>query len=139
MPNLESLRFDIDLRPLPTALEVNLVNNARHRRSRFHTIEANFFGLSDQIRAEDVTSFKCKDAISLAQYLFSMWPNVQIVAQVDEDSESMPEDYETHRKMIKLINDHLAALSCCNRDPSISYEDINILNQGSWNKCFTSA
>ncbi|KAG8704383.1 hypothetical protein FRC08_002260, partial [Ceratobasidium sp. 394] len=65
-------------------------------------------------------------------YLFSIWPNVQI-AELPDDEEL--EDRTTRRRRIALVNEHLAVLSCYNRDPSIKYEGVRILNEYSWAKC----
>ncbi|KAG8736937.1 hypothetical protein FRC10_008710 [Ceratobasidium sp. 414] len=134
MPQLESLRFDFALRSLPPDQAVNLNDVPRYRLSPFRILEANFLGIEEDGYGVGVTGFRCDHAIQLANYLFSLWPNVQIAAQPDEEEF---EDCTAHHKMIALINDHLAALSCCNRDPSIKYEDIKILNEDSWGKCKT--
>ncbi|KAG8736143.1 hypothetical protein FRC10_009651 [Ceratobasidium sp. 414] len=129
---LESLRLDFELGSFPWDLEIDLNEVPRYRRSPFRTIEANFLGIGENEYEKGIMVFDYDYALQHANYIFSLWPNVQIVAQVDEDES---EDRTSHKKMIALINDHLAALSCCNRDASIKYEDINVLSKGSWVEC----
>ncbi|KAG8701338.1 hypothetical protein FRC08_004134 [Ceratobasidium sp. 394] len=131
MPQLESLRFNFNLGTLK-GKKVDLNNVPRCRCSPFRTLEANFLGISEGGFEADIRGFRYGDATRLVNYLFSIWPNVQIAAQPDgEDFE----DYTPHYRRIALINNHLAALSLCNRDASIKYGDIKILNKESWARC----
>ncbi|KAG8699665.1 hypothetical protein FRC08_005167, partial [Ceratobasidium sp. 394] len=66
-------------------------------------------------------------------YLFVLWPNIRIVETKDWES-FMTKD-GTPITMMALINDHLAVLSCCNRDPTMNYESVKILNEESWSEC----
>ncbi|KAG9085507.1 hypothetical protein FS749_004365 [Ceratobasidium sp. UAMH 11750] len=131
MPQLESLSFDFDLGFLPRGHIVNLGNIPRYRRSPFRTLEV-YFPSGDQDRFGMDAEFQYDEAVRLVNYLFSLWPNVQITAQPDE--EEFEDRTPRHRK-VALINEQLAALSCCNHDPSIKYEDVKILNEYSWAKC----
>ncbi|KAG8685869.1 hypothetical protein FRC08_012870 [Ceratobasidium sp. 394] len=131
LPHLEALRFDFSLGSL-SELKVDLASVARHRRSRFHTLEANFFGLSEWTKISDISCWGYEDALLFTQYLFSLWPNARIAAQLDpQELEEVP----TQEKMIELINEHLALLSYCNQDPSMKYEDVKVLNEESWKAC----
>ncbi|KAG8685956.1 hypothetical protein FRC08_012828 [Ceratobasidium sp. 394] len=133
MPKLESLRFDFDLGSVSPNLGVDLSTVVRYRHSRFSTLEADFLG--DELAGRpitDIASLRYNQIVPLVQYLFSLWPNVQITARSDED---WPERRSIQKKMIALTNDHLAALSLCNRDASIKYEEIQILNEDSWKQC----
>ncbi|KAG9081658.1 hypothetical protein FRC06_005462 [Ceratobasidium sp. 370] len=132
MPNLESLRFDFDLESVSPNLKVDLNTAARYRRSQFSTLEADFFGVDEWAMVAGVALLRYDQVVLLVQYLFLLWPNVQIIARKDEDR---PTGHSTQKKMVALINDHLAALSFCNRDASIKYEEIQILNEGSWKQC----
>jgi hypothetical protein len=60
------------------------------------------------------------------RYLFSLWPNVQISAEIDPDDENFEEEHKQEILAIELTNDYLARLSCCNRDPTIKYEDVKL-------------
>ncbi|KAG9084768.1 hypothetical protein FS749_004972 [Ceratobasidium sp. UAMH 11750] len=133
MPKLGSLRFDFDLGSVSPNLGVDLSTVVRYRHSRFSTLEADFLG--DELAGRpiaDIASLRYNQIVPLVQYLFSLWPNVQITTRSDED---WPERRSIQKKMIALINEHLAALSSCNRDVSIKYEEIQILNEDSWNQC----
>ncbi|KAG8678200.1 hypothetical protein FRC08_017981 [Ceratobasidium sp. 394] len=124
MPNLEILRFDFDLRSISPNLTVDLNTVVHYRRSQFSTLEANFFGLgTGGVRRAGIAGLPYNQVALLVRYLFSLWPNVQITARADEDQ---PGAYSTQKNTIALINEHLAALSLCNRDASIKYEDIRI-------------
>ncbi|KAG8732252.1 hypothetical protein FRC10_001052, partial [Ceratobasidium sp. 414] len=116
MPNLESLRFNFGLGSVPSNLKVDLNTVLRYRRSRFSTFEVNFFGVDERALLAGIAPLQYGQVLSLVQYLFSLWPNVQIIARADEDR---PKEYSMQKRMIELINDHLAALSFCNRDVSI--------------------
>ncbi|KAG8741499.1 hypothetical protein FRC10_002750 [Ceratobasidium sp. 414] len=131
LPQLEALRFDFSLTSLPN-LKIDLGSVARHRPSPFHTLEANFFGLDEWTQICDISSWDYDDALSFTHYIFSLWPNAQIAAQLDPQE---LEEYPTQEKMIELINEHLTSLSYCNQDPSMKYEDIKILDEESWKAC----
>ncbi|KAG9082119.1 hypothetical protein FRC06_005216 [Ceratobasidium sp. 370] len=131
LPQLEALRFDFSLTSL-SDLRVDLGSVARNRHSPFHTLEANFFGLDEWTQICDISSWKYDEALLFAQYLFSLWPDAQIAAQLDPAG---LEESPTQEKMIELINEYLLSLSYCNRDPSTKYEDIKILNEESWKAC----
>ncbi|KAG9090905.1 hypothetical protein FRC06_000833 [Ceratobasidium sp. 370] len=134
MPHLESLRFDFDLGSLPWT-ETDLNDIPRYRRSPFRTIEANFLGIceneDEEYRKPNILGFSHEEIVEIADYLFSLWPNVQIVAQIDEGES---EGRTSHKKVIALINEYLAALSSCNRDASIKYEDIQVPDFRPWYK-----
>ncbi|KAG9127740.1 hypothetical protein FRC07_010192 [Ceratobasidium sp. 392] len=123
--------FDFDLFDLP--IGANLEAIPRYRKSPFFKLEANFFGLSDDGGEPGIRRFSCCDAILFANYLFSLWPDVRIDAQVHEFDD---ENRAVHRNMIELINKQLHVLSSCNLDPSLKYEDVQLLNEESWAECW---
>ncbi|KAG9127661.1 hypothetical protein FRC07_011045 [Ceratobasidium sp. 392] len=131
MPNLETLRFNFN--SMPFDLKVDLSTVARYRRSSFQMLEADFFSSSQWARlGGNIARFRYNEAAWLVRYLFSLGPNVQIAARPEEDSLT---GHSTQKKMIALINDHLAALSYCNKDPTAKYEDIRMLTADSWKQC----
>ncbi|KAG8723121.1 hypothetical protein FRC09_004633 [Ceratobasidium sp. 395] len=131
MPHLEALRFDFSPGSV-SAMSVDLESIPRLRKSPFRIFEANFLGMDEMIKIDGISKLSYYSALALAQYLFSFWPNVQIEAVEDVDE---MEEYAAHRKAIALINEYLTLLSYCNRDPSMKYEDIKVLNKTSWKNC----
>ncbi|KAG8719585.1 hypothetical protein FRC09_010924 [Ceratobasidium sp. 395] len=131
LPHLEALRFDFSLTSLST-LPADLKSVPRHRKSPFRVLEANLLGMSESTRLMGISHVSYDRAALLVQYLFSLWPNVQI--EPVQDTLEMDE-YVAHRKAIVLINEHLTLLSYCNRDASMKYEDIKVLNKTSWDNC----
>ncbi|KAG8719586.1 hypothetical protein FRC09_010925 [Ceratobasidium sp. 395] len=131
MPHLEALRFDFDIGSF-SAMSVDLESVPRLRKSPFRIFEANFLGMDESIQIKGISDLSYHSAVGLAQYLFSLWPNVQIEAVEDVDE---MEEYAAHRNAIALINEHLTILSYCNRDPSMKYEDVEVLNKTSWKSC----
>ncbi|KAG9122020.1 hypothetical protein FRC07_001770 [Ceratobasidium sp. 392] len=132
LPQLEILRFDFKLGSL-AKLQVDVESVSHYLQSPFRIVEANFLGFDDSCHICSITDVKYSEAATFVRYLFSLWPNAQIEALPDDDY-SM-DDYPKHMKAIALINEHLSALSCCNRDPSMKHEDVKILNEESWNNC----
>jgi hypothetical protein len=62
-------------------------------------------------------------------YLFSLWPKVQISVEAEPETDTSEEEFEEDIRAIALTNEYLARLSCCNRDPTIKYEDMNVLRE----------
>ncbi|KAG8738159.1 hypothetical protein FRC12_016892 [Ceratobasidium sp. 428] len=131
MPHLEALRFDFKPGSV-SAMPVDLEGIPRLRASPFRVFEANFLGMDETIKISGISDLSHYNAVTLAQYLFSLWPNVQIEAVEDVDE---MEEYTAHRQAITLINEYLTLLSYCNRDPSMKYEDVYILDKTSWKSC----
>ncbi|QRV75589.1 hypothetical protein RhiJN_03604 [Ceratobasidium sp. AG-Ba] len=130
LPHLKSLCFNFDLFDRPVG--PNLESIPRHRKSPFFKLEANFFGLSDEGGEPGIRRLDCLDAISFSNYLFSIWPNIHINPQVigmDNGNRMV------HRNMVELINKHLDALSLCNFNPLLKYEEVRVLNEESWAEC----
>ncbi|KAG9075280.1 hypothetical protein FS749_013070 [Ceratobasidium sp. UAMH 11750] len=128
LPRLESLRFDFDLDFAQWEPNFDLNEIPRHRNSPFRIFEANFLGICENEEEDnglDITDLDYDDGVGLAHYLFSLWPNVRLAPQLEEDESK---DHASHEKMIVSINNYLAELSCCNRDASIKYEDIKALD-----------
>ncbi|KAG9127669.1 hypothetical protein FRC07_011053 [Ceratobasidium sp. 392] len=131
MPELEVLRFDFELWSL-SKTTVDLESIPRYRQSPFKILEANFLGIDEHTNVIGLSNLKYEDVTFLVRYLFSLWPNVQLEALPDNEG---LEEYPAHEAAIALVNKHLSALSYCNRDPSMKYEDIKILNENSWKSC----
>ncbi|KAG8775018.1 hypothetical protein FRC12_001708 [Ceratobasidium sp. 428] len=130
MPQLEILRFDFDLCSIGES-KVDFGSIPRHRSSSFRVLEANFLGIDEHTSIISISNLGYNDIASFVQYIFSLWPNVQIAALPDPDGPDSDEHSE-NEKAIALVNEHLAGLSYCNRDPSVRYKDIKILNETSW-------
>ncbi|KAG8685448.1 hypothetical protein FRC09_014735 [Ceratobasidium sp. 395] len=132
-PQLESLCFDFDLSALSVDLKVDTANIPRYRSSPFFMLEANFLGISDESFVPSIKRFSYEDAMLFVTYVFSLWPDTQIAAQMEEvDCDG---DRTVHHNMIELINVHLANLSWWNCDASVEYKDVKVLNEESWARC----
>ncbi|KAG8793734.1 hypothetical protein FRC12_001817 [Ceratobasidium sp. 428] len=132
LPLLEVLRIEIELETISPDFEVDLNDVPRHRNIPLHTLEANFIGDTEEELRSDILSIEWSNAKAFSNYLFALWPNIQITAQ--GVCQYIPEFYR-HLKAMALINDYLARLSYCNREPSIQYQSIRVLNEDSWAKC----
>ncbi|KAG8796479.1 hypothetical protein FRC12_021112 [Ceratobasidium sp. 428] len=132
LPLLEVLRIKIELETIAPDFEVDLSDVPRHRNIPLHTLGANFIGNTEEESRSDILSMKCSSAKAFSNYLFTLWPNVQIIPQ--GDVQYVTGTYR-HQNAMDLINDQLARLSYCNREPSIKYRNINVLNEDSWEKC----
>ncbi|KAG8737215.1 hypothetical protein FRC10_008461 [Ceratobasidium sp. 414] len=134
MPQLRSLCLGVDIDSLSQNLNLKLSDIERYRRSPFHTLQANFFEPSQMIGLREKTS-PCAygEIILLIQYLFSLWPNVQLS---EKPNPFGPPDFNTRipGDIMKLVNSHLAALSCSNWDPTIKYEAVATLSEELWNE-----
>ncbi|KAG8719588.1 hypothetical protein FRC09_010927 [Ceratobasidium sp. 395] len=124
LPRLEVLRVELDLETISPGFEVLLDNVPRHRNIPLHTLEANFIGSTEVESRWDVLSMNFFNAKAFS--------NVQIVPH--GDVQYLPETYR-HQNAMALVNDYLARLSYCNREPSIQYQSICVLNEVSWKKC----
>ncbi|KAG8723126.1 hypothetical protein FRC09_004638 [Ceratobasidium sp. 395] len=107
LPLLEVLRIKFKLKTISPNFEVDLNDVPRHRNIPLHTLEANFIGSREEETRLDIFSMEYSKAKALSRYL----------------------------KLMALINDHLARLSYCNRDPLIQYQSIHALNEDSWEDC----
>ncbi|KAG8785151.1 hypothetical protein FRC12_017921 [Ceratobasidium sp. 428] len=132
LPLLEVLRIKLELETIAPDFEVDLNNVPRHRNLPLHTLEANFIGDTDKESRSDVLSMKFSNAKAFSNYLFTLWPNVQIAPY--GDIQYITGSYR-HQNAMALINDQLARLSYCNHEPSIQYQSIHALNEDSWEKC----
>ncbi|KAG8785149.1 hypothetical protein FRC12_017919 [Ceratobasidium sp. 428] len=132
LPLLEVLRIELDLETISPNFKVDLNDVSRHRNTPLHTLEANFIGNTEEESTLDILSMKCSDAKAFSNYLFTLWPNVQIIPR--GDVQYIPETYR-HQNAMALINDYLARLSYCNHEPSIQYQSVRVLNKSSWEKC----
>jgi hypothetical protein len=68
-------------------------------------------------------------SLPIIRYLFSLWPNVQISAEAEPETDTFEEEFEEDIRAIALTNEYLARLSCCNRDPTIKYDDMGVLGE----------
>ncbi|KAG8719590.1 hypothetical protein FRC09_010929 [Ceratobasidium sp. 395] len=131
LPLLEVLRTKIELETIAPDFEVNLNGVPRYRNIPLHTLEANFIGNTERESRSDILSMKCSNAKAFSNYLFTLWPNVQIIPHGDVQYVTGTYRYQN---AMALINDQLASLSYCNHEPSIQYQSIRVLNEDSWQK-----
>ncbi|KAG8686692.1 hypothetical protein FRC08_012365 [Ceratobasidium sp. 394] len=130
MPQLQTLRIGVVPGDLFSGLDIDLREIKRHRRSPFRTLEVNFLAQDQYLEKQDtIDSFSYQEAMTLTRYLFSLWPNVRLEEKLHR---MWARNTKTAYRKMELINDHLAALSCRNDDPTMEYEKIDILNPSSW-------
>ncbi|KAG8695026.1 hypothetical protein FRC08_008113 [Ceratobasidium sp. 394] len=132
MPKLESLCLGLEDKPPSPDLNVNLDDIERYRHSPFHTLEVAFRKPYGCMGVNKIKSYTYHQVILLIRYLFVLWPNIRVVET--KDPGTFLTNDGTPITMMALINDHLAMLSCCNRDPTLSYERVKIFNEESWNE-----
>ncbi|KAG8707733.1 hypothetical protein FRC08_000317, partial [Ceratobasidium sp. 394] len=132
LPQLESLCLSLGAESLLSDLGVTLDNIERYRQSRFRTFDVRFHGKSRNEKIPKLSSYGYHEMALFVRYLFSLWPNLQLF---EERIPSRDSNSDIQLCTTELINKHLAALSYCNRDPTVNYEDISVLNEESWRKC----
>ncbi|KAG8705716.1 hypothetical protein FRC09_002790 [Ceratobasidium sp. 395] len=129
MPQLESIHLGINAASLSSDLDCETSRIPHYRQSPFCVLNVNFLNQAQFGPWTSARLYEYHHGILLVRYLFSLWPYVQLRERRSGDWIIRP---QLPDGMLSLINDHLSALSYCNNDPTVKYEDVGIFTEELW-------